>query len=205
MRNGALVLLLGALTCSAACDHRAPAAASAVPNTDSGGSAAGSMAAAQSQVSVTLVDVTAGSTGTSNNYVGQSVTIPGHGTFDRLRFNWYTFTGSPTAFGSLLLLDREYLGTPQDLGPSTPGFIAQSQSIADGQYVFDPKVKVKAGSKCWFYTNTTGAFVTGFSSDTYAGGDMYITGMPALPFRLEPATGAPPGTYIDANFRLQSR
>ncbi len=53
-----------------------------------------------------------------------------------------------------------------------------------------------------------GAFVSSFSDSTYAGGDMYVTGMPGLAFRKALASGMvppPPGTFIDANFRLEAR
>ncbi len=207
----AVAVLAAALAGSIACDSGSPTGASRVPEPavtgapgGAGSSGSPSLAVVQplAQAPTTLVAVTAGTTGTSNNYVGQSVTIPGHGAYKDLRFNWYTVAGSPTAFGTLYLLDREYLGAPEDLGPSTPGFIAQSVDIDSGQYVFDPKVKVKGGATCWFYTDTQGAFVTGFASDTYAGGDMYVTGMPALDFHPEPTT--PSGAFVDANFRLEA-
>ena len=47
----------------------------------------------------------------------------------------------------------------------------------------------------------------------YAGGDMYVTGIASLPFRKAQASGrmvngifqpAPPGVYVDANFKLQA-
>ncbi len=69
--------------------------------------------------------------------------------------------------------------------------------------MFDQKVKVKGGTTYWFYTDTQGACVTGFANDTYAGGDMFVVGMPDQDFRLEPTT--PTGGYVDANFRLQAK
>lgn len=165
-----------------------------------------SLAAEAAQSALTLVDVTAGLTGTSNNYVGQSVTIPGHATYNRIRFNWYGYgaTAGATAFGTLFLLDAVYIGPPDQLGTSTPGFVAASESIVGGQYVFDPKVKIKGGTKYWFYTETQGSFSTSFFDSPYPGGDMYITGMPMLDFHQVPAFGAP-GVYVDANFRLDAK
>jgi hypothetical protein len=208
MQGRAFLFLVGVAMWGTACERQLPAAASAVPGAspaaaEAAVNGAGSVSNVQTAThpSETIVDVTAGTTATSNNYVGQSVTIPGHGEFKQVFFNWYTTGGSPTAFGSLYLLDQEFLGAPADLGPSTPGFIAESMPASGGQYAFDPKVKIKGGEKYWFYTDAQGAFATGFASDTYAGGDMYITGLTT--FHLEPTT--PGGGYVDANFRLQAR
>jgi hypothetical protein len=55
------------------------------------------------EVTADLVDVTKGYTGT-DNWVGQSVTIPGTGSYNNVRFSWYHYNpaGVPTAFGTLL-------------------------------------------------------------------------------------------------------
>lgn len=147
----------------------------------------------------TLIDVTAGGTGTFN-FAGQSLVIPGGGSFNNLRFNWYTFAGSPAAFGTLYLLTQEYLGLPGDLSPSTPGFVARSETIVDNQYRFAPGITLTGGTQYWVYTDTQGSFVTSFFGSTYAGGDLYLTGVPTLPFRKAIAA---PGVFLDANFRLQ--
>ena len=164
-----------------------------------------------------VVDVTAGGPGTWN-WVGQSVTMPAGGPFDNIRFNWYTsrFIGlspsSPTAFGTLYLLKQEYLGLPGDLSPSTPGFVARSASISEGQYLFAPGVTLTSGTQYWFYTDTQGDFASSFDVSTYPDGDMYVTGYPTLAFRKAQASWRytpngyiipPPGTFQDANFRLQ--
>lgn len=166
---------------------------------------------------VTLVDVadginvTAGYTGTWN-WPGQSVTMPAGSGFGNIRFQWYTFQGGPAAFGNLYVLDREFLGLPGDLGPSTPGFVARSERVADNQYVFAPGVTLKGGTKYWFYGDAQGSFVHSFDTDTYAGGDLYATGYHAQPFRKSQASGRmvagtyvppPPGVFVDANFKLQ--
>src|SRR5690606_5945426 len=78
---------------------------------DTGSPAAPRMLLTLVDVSPT-VEVTAGLTGTWN-WAGQSVTIPAGGTYTNVRFNWYLYSqqaGQPTAFGTLYLLDREYLG-----------------------------------------------------------------------------------------------
>ena len=110
--------------------------------------------------SSTIEQEGAGLTGTSNNYLGQSVTIRGAGSYNNLRFNWDgatstsptgPFTRGPLAVGDLFILTQEYLGLPGNLGASTPGFLAQSQRVEQGQYVFAPSVTLKAGTKYWFY------------------------------------------------------
>jgi hypothetical protein len=174
----------------------------------------------------TVIDVSRQVTMTSRNYVGQSVTIPAGGPVANLRFNWYTYKEpgdqaarrqTATAFGTLYLLSQEYLGLPAGLSPSTAGFVAKSDSIVDGQYVFAPSITLTGGALYWFYTTAGGAFVTSFNVSSYPGGDMYITGqtepMPVQPFRKSPASWLlqgdgtyqipPPGTFQDADFRLQ--
>ena len=206
MRTSLVVAVAAALFGAAACARSSSVAPSPVGTHDASPAAAVQGGLSTLQVSsqagmqsgVTLADVLAGFTLTSNNYVGQSVTIPGRGAFNRLKFNWYNAAHHPVAFGTLYLLDREYLGTPSALGETTPGVIARSEAIVDGQYVFAPGVVVRAGEQYWVYTDAQGAFVTGFSVSTYAGGSMYITGMPNLAFHLIPSG-------IDANFRLQAR
>jgi hypothetical protein len=146
-----------------------------------------------------LVQVTAGSTGTFN-WAGQSVTTPAGGAFNNLRFNWYTFGGDPTAFGTLYILTAEYLGLPAGLSPATPGYVAHSVAIVDNQYRFAPDVTLNGATQYWFYTDTQGSFVTSFFGSTYPGGDLYVTGVPTLPFHKAIAA---PGVFLDANFRLQ--
>ncbi len=147
----------------------------------------------------TVIDVTAGSTGTYN-FAGQSFTTPGTSGITNLRFNWYSWGASPVAFGTLYLLSQEYLGLPGDLSPSTPGFIARSESIVGNQYVFAPGVSLAGGNQYWVYTDTQEAFVTSFYGSTYAGGDLYVTGVSTFPFHKAIAT---PTGFLDANFRLQ--
>lgn len=164
-------------------------------------------------VNVTLgLDVTSGQTGTFN-YAGQSVTAPA-GRFDNLTFQFYTFQKAPAAFGTLYLLDREFLGLPTDLSASTPGFIAKSDSNPAGVYHFAPAVAIDGGKRYWFYTDTQGSFASSFDTDIYSGGDLYVTGIKSSPFRKAQASGrmvggtfvpAPPGVFVDANFKLQGR
>jgi len=161
----------------------------------------------------TGLDVTSGLTGTWN-YAGQSFVVPESGSFTSIRFHWYTFQRVPAAFGTLTLLTQEYLGLPRDIGPSTPGFVARSERVSDGAYIFADNVSIAGGTKYWVYTDTQGAFAGSFDQDIYSGGDMYVTGFPSLPFRKAQASGrmvnivfvpAPTGVFVDANFKLQAR
>lgn len=161
----------------------------------------------------TGLDVTSGATGTWN-WAGQSFVVPGTGSFGDLRFHWYTFQKEPAAFGNLYLLTQEYLGLPGDLGPSTPGFLARSETAADGAYAFSSEVVVTGGTKYWVYTDKQGSFAGSFDTDIYPGGDEYVTGYHARPFRKAQASGRmvngvyvppPAGVFLDANFKLQAR
>lgn len=184
-----------------------------------GGSTPASPAGAASREIKTLVDlttgldVTAGGTGTLN-YAGQSFVAPGSSAYDNIRFHWYTFQRTPTAFGTLTLLKQEYLGLPGGLSPSTPGFVARSVQLSDGAYLFAEEVSIQGGTKYWVYTDTSGSFAGSFDQDIYPDGDEYLTGIVNQPFRKAPASGrmvngvlvpAPPGVFVDANFKLQAR
>jgi hypothetical protein len=203
-----LVATIGVLCLSAAACERPSGIAPASLTTGSDTGASGVSAA-----DIVLAEVTTGTTGTWN-HVGQSVTIPGRGAFNRIRFNWIDFAGTASAFGTLYLLDREYLGTPPGLSNSTPGFIAKSEGTAAGQYVFHQGVVLRGGSQYWFYTDTMGSLAGSFDTDIYAGGDMYVSGFPTVAFRKAQASGRmvggvyvppPPGVFVDANFRLHAR
>jgi len=161
----------------------------------------------------TGLEVTSGQTGTFN-WVGQSFVVPETGSFSDLRFNFYSFQKAPVAFGNLYLLTQEYLGVPGGLNSSTPGLVARSESTADGVYAFGSAAVIAGGTKYWVYTDAQGSFAGSFDTDIYPGGDMYVTGVPTIPFRKAPASGrmvggvlvpAPAGVFVDANFRLQAR
>ncbi len=159
----------------------------------------------------TATDTTAGYTGTFN-YAGQSVTVPSDRSYTGIRFNWYDQNTQPTAFGNLYLLTQEYLDLPGNLGTSTPGYLARSESVEDGEYRFPTDVKLVRGIKYWFYSDAKGSFWGSFDTDIYPGGDMYVTGVANLPFRKAQASGRmvngqyvppPAGVYVDANFRVR--
>jgi len=161
----------------------------------------------------TGLEVTSGQTGTFN-WVGQSFVVPETGSFGDLRFNFYSFQKAPVAFGNLNLLTQEYLGLPGSISPATTGFVARSESTADGVYTFATAVVITGGTKYWVYTDAQGSFAGSFDTDIYTGGDMYVSGFPSSPFRKAQASGrtvngvlipAPAGVFVDANFRLQAR
>ena len=161
----------------------------------------------------TGLEVTGGGTGTWN-WAGRSFTVPGSGAFNNVRFNFYTFQRTVTAFGTLYLLDREYLGVPGDLVPSTPGYLGRAAADnTAGSYTFAASVTLNAGTRYWVYTDTQGSFAGSFDQDIYPLGDMYVTGYRTNPFRKAPASGrmvngvlvpAPSGVFVDANFKLQA-
>jgi hypothetical protein len=167
---------------------------------------------AEAPVSGAIVDVTAGSTGTTN-HPGQSVTIPA-GTYGNLHFNWYSRDGAPVAFGTLYVLTQEYLGVPGGLAVAQ-GLVAASSQVANGEYMFPEALAITGGRRYWFYGDTMGNYCTSFDIDTYSGGDSYNTGYFANPFSKTHASGrytsfnppvfvpAPAGLYVDANFRLR--
>ena len=114
----------------------------------------------------------------------------------------------------LYLLDREFVGLPTDLSTSMPGFLAKSDSNTGGVYHLPSSVAVDGGKRYWFYTDTLGSFAFSFDTDIYAGGELYLTGIKSFPFHKAQASGhmmgdtfvpAPPGVFIDANFKLQGR
>jgi hypothetical protein len=135
--------------------------------------------------------------------LGQSLITPAGGPWNNLTFNWFDFdTGgtsipgilNPIAAGTLFLLNQEYLGTPSALSAATGGYIGQSQSIANGIYIFDPDVILQPNTTYFFFTNQSvpnnsggGNFSLGSAYGDVGSGGTYI----ALP------------EGMDARFRLQ--
>ena len=99
----------------------------------------------------------AGATTVGSSIPGQQIPVLGTGRYDHLAFNFYADSAAtqPSAFGTLYLLDTEYLGAPAGLG-SAPGLIATSQAIVNGRYVFDPTVALTAGQTYYAYADATG-------------------------------------------------
>jgi len=164
---------------------------------------------AEAPVSGPIADVTAGSTAT-DNYPGQSVFIPA-GTYNNLRFQWYSAKKEAVAFGQLYVLTQEFLGRPGDI-VTAPGLLRTTATIDAGEFVFDASFELPGDRTYWFYADTFGKFATSFDIDTYSGGIGYVTGISSQPFRRMQASGrmvngqfvpAPPGVTVDTNFRLR--
>ena len=164
---------------------------------------------AEVPVSGPIADVTAGSTGTFN-YPGQSVHVPA-GTYDHLRFQWYTTAKEAVAFGRLFIFTQEFLGRPGELA-TAPGLLMLTATIEAGEFVFDPAFTFAGERTFWFYADMQGAYATSFDIDTYPPGIGYLTGIQSQPFRRMLAAGRmvggvfvppPAGVTTDANFRLR--
>lgn len=130
-------------------------------------------------------------------YYGQSVKTPttGEGPWNNIQFNYYGWDNDwntiPLAFGTLYLLDREYLGTPYDLS-SASGLLATATTTDNQYWKFESGVTLAEGTKYWFYTDSSGkAKLNNASSrpwEQYADGDLYKSdGDPTYPivFRSE--------------------
>jgi len=109
-------------------------------------------------------------------YIGQSLTTPPGPGWNNLLFSWLK-ESTPVAAGTLYLLSSEYLGAPNGLGSSTPGYIASSTGISASQYVFDPPVSVLGNTTYFFYADAlfTPGDLTG-DGNVYAGGNFYWNG-----------------------------
>jgi len=125
-------------------------------------------------------------------FPGNSLSTPVGGDWNTITFNWFSDApgNTATAFGTLFLLGQEYLGTPQALSSSAPGFLAQSQSTASGLYTFDPAVTLTASTRYFFYANASGQ-LSGASD--VPGENLYFTFA---------ATSSWVANGADANYRL---
>jgi hypothetical protein len=129
---------------------------------------------------------------------GQSVTVSG--TYDNLRFRFLVPPGGEPANGELFLFNREYLGSQHDMGPGSPGFVASTSRLDDGEWVFDPGVSVTAGQYWFMAKSPMRIYTTPTTSDFYPGGDVYTAGLsgPFLRFYV-----SSPSERIDALFQLR--
>ncbi|HVZ23050.1 MAG TPA: hypothetical protein VG871_18380 [Vicinamibacterales bacterium] len=90
-RSAATYFLVAvALALTGACQSRSATAPTAATATTSPGDSPSLPVSALTTIaqSATLEQVGAGATATSNNYLGQSVTIPGASSYNNIRFNW---------------------------------------------------------------------------------------------------------------------
>jgi hypothetical protein len=128
-----------------------------------------STAAAQT----TITQHTTGTEDAFPLFIGQSLTVPGSGSWNSLTFTFFRNGGVASAAGSLYLLTSEYLGSPLALSASTPSFLAKSTSINVGGYTFDPSVTLLGSTQYFFYTDAE-ILVGGSNVDAYAGGQAYL-------------------------------
>lgn len=94
---------------------------------------------------------------------GVSFTTPSGASYNNITFNWFSNAPAtnPSAFGTLFMLSQVYTGMPSGLSSATPGFLAQSQSISAGMYIFDPLVNVQPTTTYFFYTSGGAAVISG--------------------------------------------
>jgi len=152
-----------------------------------------------------ISEFTGGTASASPQFAGQSLTTAAGGPWNSLTFNFFSDTAggtTPSAAGTLFLLSSAYSGTPAALNAATPGFIAQSQSIAGNIYQFNPSVTILGSTQYFFYSNAQ-LLVSGANSDAFAGGTAFLSSGSYAPFdgdanfRLSGAVGAAvpePGT-----------
>jgi hypothetical protein len=125
-------------------------------------------------------------------YHGVSFTTPSGASYNNITFNFFSNAPAtnPAAFGTLFMLSQVYTGTPIGLSSATTGFLAQSQSISGGLYLFNPSVTVQPNTTYFFYANAAGII---------SGGNI----SPAFTSYFTPAGGFPfDETIGDHNFRL---
>ena len=124
---------------------------------------------------------------------GQSVTILSGGAYRNIAFNFFDASQNSAAAGTLFILTQSYAGTPSALSNATAGYVAQSQSISGGVYLFDPTV-ILLGQAQYFVYATQSLTASGYNSNVYAGGNSYTSGGANTAFANRPG--------LDANFRL---
>ena len=108
--------------------------------------------------------------------LAQSITIPAGGTFNNIRVRWIPSAGAPPLTGSVYIIDREYRD-PLSALSTAPGLVARSIAIENGEYVFDPVVRLAGDTKYWFCADSNvGYLSTQVTSDVYPGGDLYFVG-----------------------------
>jgi len=129
---------------------------------------------------------------------GQSLTISG--AYDNLRFRFLVPEGGEPANGELFLFNREYLGPPRDMGPGTAGFVASTLRLDDGEWVFDPGVRVADGQYWFMAKSPMRIYTTPTTADFYPGGDVYTAGIlsPFVRFYVTDISNR-----IDALFQLR--
>jgi hypothetical protein len=131
-----------------------------------------SMASASTILINTSGTLTLGGSG----FEGHSFTTPGGTAYNNITWSWISSDQvTLLAAGNLFLLTQEYLGTPNGLTSSTPGFVAQSTGIASSAYVFASGVTLSPSTQYWVYMGGASSLAGGgFTfSNPFAGGQAY--------------------------------
>jgi hypothetical protein len=121
---------------------------------------------------------------------GQEVTTPAGGPWNQLAFNWYTPCGTycivPLALGDLYLLDQPYTGTPAGLSSSVAGYISNTSTIANNQYIFAPGVTIQPNVSYFFYTKIGSPFAVALYTQCVGVGcpDFAFAGASSVAFSL---------------------
>jgi hypothetical protein len=113
-------------------------------------------ASASLALSDTLASATAGLQETvTTYYFGQAfTTVSTGGPWNNITFNFYAFgTTTPLAAGTAFLLNQQYLGTPNALSSSTPGYLDSTSTIINGTYMFDSALVLQTNTQYWLYEN----------------------------------------------------
>lgn len=96
------------------------------------------------------------SAGGNPTYEGQSFLTPSGGPWDDLTFNFFSDSRSttPSAAGMLYLFDRRYTAAPAALSTAVVGYLASTNTIIGGKWVFSPTVTIQPGTEYYVYADT---------------------------------------------------
>lgn len=134
--------------------------------------------------SATITENVGPNTSTDSAFIGQSITTPAGGPWNNLTYNLFDINGNASAFGTLYLLNAEYLGTPNALSSATPGFLASTSTISNGIWQFASGVTVNSSTQYFLYTadlnnilrqNTTGVYAGGIAYYSLSAASNYVT------------------------------
>jgi hypothetical protein len=138
----------------------------------------------------------------SPDYLGQSVTTPSGVGWNNILFSFLDDTATDpesVAYGTLFVLESEYLGAPGGLNSTVSGFFAESNGISSGafgnKYTFASSVVLLPNTTYYFYANAEfpGGSIEGDTANTYGGGIAYFA--PLGNFEAYPDS--------DINFKLE--
>jgi hypothetical protein len=89
--------------------------------------------------------------GDPNIFAGQSFTVAGSGSYNNIKFNFFTNLAAPTpyAVGPGFLLSAPHFGLGV-INSATPGFLGTA-TASGGFYSFDSSVTLVAGTQYFFY------------------------------------------------------